>query len=29
MEGHSRLDQMVREIAAALNVAIPNEATPE
>jgi len=29
MEGHSRLDQMVREIAAALNVPIPDEATPE
>lgn len=29
LEGHSRLDQMVREISAALGVAIPNEATPE
>jgi predicted outer membrane protein len=29
LEGHSRLDQIVRETAAALNVEIPNEATPE
>ncbi len=29
MEGHSRLDQIVRELSAALGVPIPNEATEE
>ena len=29
MEGHSRLDQMVREMAAALKVEIPNEANED
>jgi predicted outer membrane protein len=29
MEGHSRLDQIVRELSAALHVPIPNEATAD